>query len=473
MLLVRFSKQFRSCATPFSFPLMSSRYLSVSGCRGARLIDPSRKRRPYGLVLSYYKQNEIKNLSKRDSEHVNVYSLPQKHPMDREQIIDMAKCLQKNLPVRVAKMVMAFQSLPFSLAVREDILEIQEAYIETFHKLSLFPEIERRSVSGQSQSSPDLEKTWENVISYTNCLQDTLSCHEDTLVHLINGFSDLTIESRKLEAQNFMNRVIAERLALRLVCNHIVEIVNALSLNEYEIMVRSGKVPRFMGVFDLQFNPVQFVKRLFKEQQELCISMYGPNVPEVDVQYVKADEGLHLDDKGNFKYIPHALEYILKEILKNSLRAQIDDHQKEYGINSIEPHKNVKVLITATRHDFIIKVSDQGKGVPHEKIAQIWNYHTTIWKEGSEDLSSFFDMAGGPARADDKALSGYGCGLPISKVYAEKMGGSIQMESVQGRGTDLYIRMPYLDSLEDLKNVEELFETTQNKSNEVYKTLRL
>jgi len=396
----------------------------------------------------------MKRVSKKPSEQVEVYRLPQRYPMSQEQIIDIAVWLRINLPIRLAKMVMNFQGLPFSLAIREDILEAHEKYIQSFIKISLYPNLR----------GANIEETWKNVLSFTRCLDEALSTHSDMLPLLIRGFNDLTIEERKIQARIFMDKIISDRLALRLLCNHQFEIVN-----EFEERIRqmgvnkqnSGRLPmygskasstqpKFIGVFDMKFSPQKLVEQLFQEQLEVCQDMYCANVPELSLKFVRTkDADLHLNDNNQFKYIPHALEYILKEILKNALRAQIKAHFKKFGENPKTPqkHEPVKVVIVCNKYDFVIKVSDKGSGVPHDEVDKIWQYHmTSTGSDGNdtEESSNFFDMAGGASNANDKALFGYGCGLPISKCYAERMGGSLKMESVQGYGTDVFIRMPYL-----------------------------
>ena len=41
--------------------------------------------------------------------------------------------------------------------------------------------------------------------------------------------------------------------------------------------------------------------------------------------------------------------------------------------------------------------------------------------------------------------SRYGFGLPVAKAYAEYLGGALTMESMQGFGTDVYLRLRHID----------------------------
>ena len=40
----------------------------------------------------------------------------------------------------------------------------------------------------------------------------------------------------------------------------------------------------------------------------------------------------------------------------------------------------------------------------------------------------------------------YGFGLPTSRCYAEYLGGSLTLNSMQGLGTDVYLRLKHFDS---------------------------
>ena len=43
-------------------------------------------------------------------------------------------------------------------------------------------------------------------------------------------------------------------------------------------------------------------------------------------------------------------------------------------------------------------------------------------------------------------MHGYGFGLPTSRAYAEYLGGSLNIYSMQGLGTDVYLRLRHFDS---------------------------
>lgn len=161
------------------------------------------------------------------------------------------------------------------------------------------------------------------------------------------------------------------------------------------------------------------------------------------------------------------------ELLKNSMRAVIEFHGlKNYDAPAIQ------VVLTNDEERYAIKVSDQGGGIPRKDMPRIWSYlYTTTNPTSTEELVNQIqgggssgggggggrssgssqddgvDAAGGhptnavgPSGDSSTPMSGLGYGLPISKVLSEYFGGSLDIVSVQGHGTDCYL---YLNKLGD------------------------
>lgn len=126
-------------------------------------------------------------------------------------------------------------------------------------------------------------------------------------------------------------------------------------------------------------------------------------------------------------YVPEHLYYMLFELLKNAMRAVVEQHG---GNISIPP---IKMMITKGRQDMTIKISDQGGGIPRSTIDQVFEYHYT---SASEPLKA------GPA----SPIAGYGYGLPLSRLYARYFDGELQLYSMEGFGTDAVIWLKALSA---------------------------
>jgi pyruvate dehydrogenase kinase 2/3/4 len=66
---------------------------------------------------------------------------------------------------------------------------------------------------------------------------------------------------------------------------------------------------------------------------------------------------------------PHT-DYIMLELLKNSMRATVDWH----GVDADFPPVRVVIADGDDNEDVIIKVSDEGGGIPRSNMKKIWSY---------------------------------------------------------------------------------------------------
>ena len=58
------------------------------------------------------------------------------------------------------------------------------------------------------------------------------------------------------------------------------------------------------------------------------------------------------------------------ELLKNSMRATVESH----GIDADYPPSKVVIADGSDNEDVIIKVSDEGGGIPRSNMKRIWSY---------------------------------------------------------------------------------------------------
>ncbi|NXU28803.1 BCKD dehydrogenase, partial [Thalassarche chlororhynchos] len=81
----------------------------------------------------------------------------------------------------------------------------------------------------------------------------------------------------------------------------------------------------------------------------------------------------------------------------------------------------------------IRSISDRGGGIPHDLLDKVTEYHFSTAEASAQD-----PRLGGPFRK-------FGFGLPTSRAYAEYLGGSLCLQSLQGVGTDVYLRLRHID----------------------------
>lgn len=98
-----------------------------------------------------------------------------------------------------------------------------------------------------------------------------------------------------------------------------------------------------------------------------------------------------------------------------------------------------------------IRIRDRGGGISPENLAHIWDYSFTTFNEdqASSTLSGGSSGSGmdalnamtGAGGDGGNSLAGLGYGLPLGRAYAEYFGGGIEVKSLWGWGTDVYLKL--------------------------------
>lgn len=107
------------------------------------------------------------------------------------------------------------------------------------------------------------------------------------------------------------------------------------------------------------------------------------------------------------------------------------------------------VVVTIAESDryISIKVSDHGGGIDPGIEQQIWRYGFTSVADSSATVDSAtglgLELAGAVTTDsfDADPIAGLGFGLPLSQTYAKYFGGKIDVMSMHGLGTDVFLRL--------------------------------
>ena len=165
-------------------------------------------------------------------------------------------------------------------------------------------------------------------------------------------------------------------------------------------------------------------------------------------------------------HVPTHLEYIITELLKNAFRATVESGKErdpiEVTIAAAPPASDVatgavdEFHATQSPHrasstpGVTIRIRDRGGGISPEVIPSIWAYSFTTFADedvmdmgngsvgnGTTDALNKISGVGG----DSSSLAGLGYGLPLGRAYAEHFGGGVQVQSLWGWGTDVYLKL--------------------------------
>ena len=208
-----------------------------------------------------------------------------------------------------------------------------------------------------------------------------------TPITSIMGYADTLLEGGYDEETQakFLNVIASEsRRMARLV-------TDLLTLSRYD----SNKKKTQKESFDLG----ELVKRC-QEKLAIEIKKKGHKVN----CFVTADVPLVYADKDD-------IERVVLNILTNSIKYTPDNGE-------------IKIYVGFVYNDAYIKIFDNGIGIPED------------------DLSRIFERFYRVDKARTREMGGTGLGLSIAKEILDKNGGSIDIKSKVGEGTEVVIRIP-------------------------------
>ena len=208
-----------------------------------------------------------------------------------------------------------------------------------------------------------------------------------TPITSIMGYADTLLEGEydKETQDKFLNVIASEaRRMARLV-------TDLLTLSRYDSNRNKAK--------KVSFDLGDLVKKC---QDKLAIEIKKKN-HSVNC-FVTADVPPVYADK-------YDIERVILNILTNSIK-----YTKDGG--------EIKIYVGFVYNDAYIKIFDNGIGIPEE------------------DLSRIFERFYRVDKARTREMGGTGLGLSIAKEILDKNGGSIDIKSVVGQGTEVVIRIP-------------------------------
>uniref|UniRef100_A0ACB8ERC0 Uncharacterized protein n=1 Tax=Sphaerodactylus townsendi TaxID=933632 RepID=A0ACB8ERC0_9SAUR len=230
------------------------------------------------------------------------------------------------------------------------------------------------------------------------------------------------IQDEKL-IRSFLDKMLTSRLGIWILAAH------HLALHEDK--------PAFVGIICTRLFLKKIIEKWVDFTRQLCEHKYG-NAPRVRINGHVA---------ACFPFISMPLDYILPELLKNAMRATMESHFDT-------PYNVPDIVITIANNDIdlILRISDRGAGIPHDHVDKVTDYHFTTAEASTQDprMNTLFgNLVEMVNRAQSGPMHGLGFGLPTSRAYAEYLGGSLTLQSLQGIGTDVYLRLKHIDGKEE------------------------
>ena len=270
---------------------------------------------------------ELKSLASKTTTPLSLQNMYKYASVGKPtQRLRNAQFLHKELPIRIAQRAIDLLTLPHGLGKSPQVRSVANVYLKYLAAMLDFP---------CPQSAEEEQR-------FTDTLRPFILDRTSIPAAVAAGISTLkdrrkeeNLDMRRLrEMEDALYRFFTARVGLRFLSEHHilsddrnqeqnVEFARKMSLLEnvpLDVADGTGDTGEgFMGCIAKNCDPVREAKRVADQVSRHCQEAYGI-APEMDiVDCTKRSKYAHRD----FTYVPHHLQYMLSELLKNSCRASV------------------------------------------------------------------------------------------------------------------------------------------------------
>lgn len=426
-------------------------------------------------------EEEIPRLARQPLHPLSLSDLV-KHgrpPLSSTALLASANFSLSLIPIRLAHRLRALRNLPYIVVSNPNIARILNNYR---HSLSTLLPWQRHGAIA----------SLDDEIAFTQALAELVQTHQDTIPVLAQGFLECRRYITPQDVTAFLDAHLRARIGTRLIAEqHIAlhfssqpfcaEFENSegakdpippseAGVQHSNPSVCSPSPPSsYIGVVDTALRPASLIDSCGGFVAEICELKYG----------VRPTWRIGGRPDATLAFVPMHLEYIVTELLKNAFRAVVENgaggrEPVEITI-APEPARGVKGVVKDGKKEeqpgtgisgmdenapgVTIRIRDRGGGVAPDVLPNIWSYSFTTFSDekavagagagsdgsgggggGSNSTTDGLNFIAG-ARDGAGSIAGLGYGLPLSRAYAEFLGGSIEVQSLYGWGTDVYLRL--------------------------------
>jgi hypothetical protein len=395
--------------------------------------------------------------------------------LDQKKLIKSANYVRHELTVRLAHRIREFQTLPYIVGTNPYFQNVYQLYWEAFNKIREVKEIQNL------QENDD----------FVSILKEQLEAHVQVIPLLAMGISECCMMMTQRDMDRFIHDMLRTRIGRRLLGEQHLNLTsywNAAFRKEtsFSVSAWSGT-----GRFGHETVPPEESETAGHQREPeaehssskgyfgvVCTSIKAHDILQkcVSVARQVTYDNLKLEapqvviEGGDveFTYVPDHLEYILVELLKNSMRHTVKKHARSLPADDLDPASSsssaasdpaavlstmppVRVTIASVSNDLYFRVSDQGGGIAPQYTNSLYSFSRPPSRFANVTLDSQRKTPKDTYQSPNLPHVRLGFGLPMSKVYANYWGGELNVVSMDGYGTDAYLRIAKLGT-----NVEHL-----------------
>ncbi|KAI8902867.1 branched-chain alpha-ketoacid dehydrogenase [Globomyces pollinis-pini] len=386
----------------------NNRLLKICIQKQPQMLDSKRT-----FKVDFYQNRILEKYANKEPNSVTLRQLTlfgRTASQSEEKLLKSANYIREELPIRIAHRIRMFQQLPFVTGTNPHIEKVYKLYWEAFETfISVNP-------------ITDLEQNK----AFCEIVQKMLNTHAVVIPHLVKGMQESQVHMNAQECNKFMNETLQSRISRRVLAEQHIAITKSFEKKKHSNLM--------IGVVHSECKANEAVQKCYKLAGKLFTDAFLTAPPELIL-----DGHTH----AKFTYIPAHIEYILFELIKNSMRFTAKTHLLDPSLSELPP---IRITIGVGDNQVMFRVSDQGGGIDKDTFDTLWNF---VKNDPPSDLDNQTELLG---KVEELVplTSTMGIGLPMSRVYANYWGGSMSLFSMYGYGTDAYVTIHTGNSLENL-----------------------
>lgn len=310
----------------------------------------------------------------------------------------------QELPKRFAQRILQIEGLPHWKSSPE-LCEVHSLYSRSFRDLRL------------------VELDVNNIGAFTEVIQSLKGRMKGVIPSLATAMRKLqnTEDFPEDQIGKWLDTFLLSRIGTEMLTSQYIACVGP---------AKDVQRDKPAGIVDHACDPAMICQRAAKHVKQLCKQHYNMDT-ELEIII---ETGASIPGRVRFPYVPQYLFYILVELLKNSARATVEICG---GDQSQIRERPIVVTVGADPSQVAIRVHDSAGGIPFSVADRVWSYMYSTANESKGGTN--FSQQGTP-------LAGFGVGLPLSRLYARYLGGSLHVLSLPGIGTRAYLYLKRLES---------------------------
>ncbi|ANZ74576.1 BA75_00381T0 [Komagataella pastoris] len=439
----------------------------------------------YSMLLNkyhFYQNSMLLHWAERNAHPVTLKHLANYgKTLNKDKIIMSANFVRNEIPVRLALRIKSLQKLPFDVVNNFHFAQVYECYYHCFNSFRKYSRIDNL----------------EENDKFCEFIKETLDEHLTVLPHLMMGALENSILNSlpQKELDDFMSSMLRSRVSRRVILEEHISLTTRFQKNKSSDSL--GDLFSECSAFEQLEICTGILKNYLR-------GLY-PNLqlPELIIEGEDAKFPFML---SHLHFIfGEILRNSYKAVITNCLR--INDHLGEEQLGEIKP-PSIVVSVASNAKDVVFRFSDQGGGMPKEVLQDIWSFGKSP-KKAQVYLNTFHSLPGldlnphfqvkdsfsgqhkkqpsldGSANAllknithmeeivtqrmgiqDKESQEGLysrkksfmrsliarpfdltlGVSLPMCKVYTDYWNGDLRMHSLEGYGSDTYLRLSKLGS---------------------------